>query len=150
VLPFTQSFQKQWWKYFICYATYTPVVAFMLNLTVLMTDRISAGISGTATPSFTNSVSPTISSVVFTLLPNFLLLGFMYATISVAKMACGFAPVDKLTSKFGGRALDLASTSMSGRPDKAIVGGPGKRGQGRQEGLKRPCIVWILGFQAGL
>lgn len=120
ILPATAKFKKQWWSAFQKYVLYTPVIAFLLNLTALMTERIDTGLQRAVGTAFSNSSSDTITSLVFTVLPNFLLLGFMYACISAAKMTSGIKVFDNISNKLGGKALGLAETSMQGKPFKAL------------------------------
>ncbi len=112
VLPFTRKYSHMWWSKFLQWAFVTPIVAFMLNLTALVTRENSKVFDNLTTldPSLQNSsLESTVSAMAVRLVP----LVFMYMTIKVAssfgKGASGF--VDKTLEKgLGATFLPAAAT----------------------------------------
>lgn len=85
VLPISRSMSKKWWSEFGKWAFITPVMAFMLNLTALITVQTKASniiqsLSNTD-PSKTDGV---VSGVMFAFASNAIPLGFLYMTLKAA------------------------------------------------------------------
>ncbi|MBL8031623.1 MAG: hypothetical protein JNK33_04855, partial [Candidatus Doudnabacteria bacterium] len=85
VLPLSRSMSKKWWSEFAKWAFITPVIAFMLNLTALITVQTKASniLQSLATndPAQTDGV---VSGVMFAFATNAIPLGFLYMTLKAA------------------------------------------------------------------
>lgn len=97
ILPATKSAVHKWWDEFIKYAFFTPVIAFFLNMTAVISNAArnssvlqqASNNTGTSTafalaPAFAGSNSPNLSNFVLTVLSNILLLVFLIIAIKVA------------------------------------------------------------------
>jgi hypothetical protein len=88
ILPATQSAAKKWWDEFIKYAFFTPIIAFFLNLTAVIaasfnSNPVLQSIQG-ANGAFAGSTLPGVSSFIFVVGSNILLLVFLILAIKVA------------------------------------------------------------------
>lgn len=88
VLPSTSHYRDEWWKNFLKYAFFTPIMAFFLNMAAIMVNNAQnnpvlaqaakdAGLFGS------NSIGP----LVVTIGSNVLLLVFLIAALKVADLA---------------------------------------------------------------
>ncbi len=83
VLPSTASFRQTWWSNFIKYAFFTPVMAFFLNLTAV----ISAAYKNTSilqTVTSADLQNSDLAAFVFRLASNVILLVFLMVAIQAA------------------------------------------------------------------
>jgi hypothetical protein len=88
VLPSTAHYRDEWWKNFLKYAFFTPIMAFFLNMAGIMVSnatvntqlQITANNSGVFT-------TAGFSALVVNLGSNILLIVFLIASLKVAEMA---------------------------------------------------------------
>ncbi len=88
ILPATQAAAKKWWDEFIKYAFFTPIIAFFLNLTAVIAASFTKNpvlqqIQG-ANGAFAGSTLPGVSSFIFIVGSNIMLLVFLILAIKVA------------------------------------------------------------------
>lgn len=94
ILPVTQGIAKTWWDNFIKYAFFTPIIAFFLNLTAVISASFaknpvlqsiqSSAAGSTNSGAFAGSNSQNLSQFVFIVGSNILLLVFLILAIKVA------------------------------------------------------------------
>lgn len=86
ILPATKSARQEWWGQFLKYAFFTPVMAFFLNMAAVISNnsRINNVLSQITDASFASSNAPAISSFVFQVASNVMLLVFLIVAIKVA------------------------------------------------------------------
>jgi hypothetical protein len=114
VLPATKSMSSKWWSQFFKWAFITPVVAFMLNLTALITEQNKDAIQKltTLSPNFTSS---DVRVIAFSTASNLIPLAFLFMTLKAGstfgKGAAGF--VDKAIDKGIGAAF-LPAAAIGG------------------------------------
>lgn len=86
-LPSTSHYRGEWWQLFLKYAFFTPIMAFFLNLTALITVQFQQTkiLQQIGSPDLTTSLGGSdLAGFVFTLASNILLLVFLIAGLMVA------------------------------------------------------------------
>ncbi len=84
VLPSTAGFRGQWWSYFIKYAFFTPLMAFFLNLTAVISSQTRAQ-SLLQTVTTAQLGDSAFALFVFKTASNVILLVFLLASLKVAE-----------------------------------------------------------------
>lgn len=85
VLPLSRSMSKKWWSEFGKWAFITPVMAFMLNLTALITVQTQkANILSSLANTDPTKTDGVVSGVMFAFASNAIPLGFLYMTLKAA------------------------------------------------------------------
>jgi len=90
VLPSTAQYRKKWWENFLKYAFFTPIMAFFLNMTAVISNTykqnpvLSSVMQPDVAASFNND---TLAGFIFRVASNILLLVFLIAALKVADMA---------------------------------------------------------------
>jgi hypothetical protein len=88
VLPSTSHYREEWWKNFLKYAFFTPIMAFFLNMTAIMASNAQTNkILQAAATSAGITDSNSFANLIVTIGSNILLLVFLIASLEVAKQA---------------------------------------------------------------
>lgn len=154
VLPVTKKLSHKWWSELFRWAFITPVVAFMLNLTALITEQNKNFFAQLTTVNPTAN-SSMINSVMFAAASNMIPLGLMYMTLKSAsafgKGTAGF--IDKALDK-GARAAFWPAAATAGAAGAYAVGaakGVGERAKLRlgEQWTKRVTLPSAMKVQSG-
>ena len=86
ILPSTEGARSKWWEEFLKYAFFTPIMAFFLNLTALISDQVRAQglLQSITNADFSTSNAPAVSVFVFKVGSNVVLLILLIVAIRVA------------------------------------------------------------------
>ncbi len=89
VLPSTAQYREKWWKEFLKYAFFTPIMAFFLNMAALMATNatVNSQLQIAANNASIFNGQNGLSSLIVTLGSNILLLVFLIASLKVATLA---------------------------------------------------------------
>ncbi|MCW1948882.1 MAG: type IV secretion system protein [Candidatus Shapirobacteria bacterium] len=122
VLPSTAQYKKTWWDNFLKYAFFTPIMAFFLNMTAVISNQFKDNtiLQTVSDPRLVQDLGNSdVAAFVFRVASNLLLLVFLIAALKVADMA----------GVYGASAI--TSTAQKGIfAPFAIVGGATKAGVG--------------------
>jgi len=113
VLPSTAQYREKWWKEFLKYAFFTPIMAFFLNMTALMATNATVNAQLRITAQNASIFGQEgFANLIVTLGSNVLLLVFLFASLEVAKQAgiFGAETVNKLAK--GGIFLPFKAAGM--------------------------------------
>ncbi len=133
VIPATADLQKKWWDGFLKYAFFTPIIAFFLQLTAIMSNvQRSRLLQNITAQDFEQSTLPGLSAFIFKVGGNVVLLVFLIVAIKVAD-SMGIAGAKGLTAMaekgvwapfkfaggvttFGGKKLRQGAENVLGVP----------------------------------
>ena len=106
ILPATEQYRKQWWETFLKYAFFTPVMAFFLNMTAVISNtyRTNPILQQATGPALQASLGgSSIATFVFKVASNILLLIFLLAGLMVAEKfsIIGAKEVSGAAKKYG-------------------------------------------------
>jgi len=89
VLPSTAHYRDEWWKNFLKYAFFTPIMAFFLNIAALMATNatVNSQLQTAANNATIFNGQNGLASLIVTLGSNILLLVFLIASLKVADLA---------------------------------------------------------------
>ena len=90
ILPSTAQYRGEWWKNFLRYAFFTPIMAFFLNLTALISNQFKENtiLQSVSDPALYKELGNSdLATFVFRVASNLLLLVFLIAALKVADMA---------------------------------------------------------------
>lgn len=144
VLPSTAQYRKTWWDNFLKYAFFTPIMAFFLNLTAVISNQFKdiPILQTVADKALVNDLGNSdLAGFVFKVASNLLLLVFLIAALQVAdkagvygasgitKIAQNgiFAPfgavggVGKLAGGFAGRKWNQWTSKLRGDPNQRVT-----------------------------
>ncbi len=104
VLPSTAQYRKTWWDAFLKYAFFTPIMAFFLNLTAVISNQFRdiPILQTVADKSLVNDLGNSdLAGFVFKVASNLLLLVFLFAALQVADKAgiYGASGITKIAEK---------------------------------------------------
>ncbi len=88
VIPSTAPYRGKWWGEFLKYAFFTPIMAFFLNMTAVISSTMnpqSGVLSVISAQSFKDSTAPNLTVFVFKVASNILLLVFLIAALKVSE-----------------------------------------------------------------
>ncbi|MFA5991566.1 MAG: hypothetical protein WC794_04975 [Candidatus Doudnabacteria bacterium] len=104
VLPSTAQYRKTWWDTFLKYAFFTPIMAFFLNLTAVISNQFKdiPILQTVADPTLVKELGNSdLAGFVFKVASNLLLLVFLFAALQVADKAgiYGASGITKIAEK---------------------------------------------------
>jgi hypothetical protein len=153
VLPSTAHYRDEWWKNFLKYAFFTPIMAFFLNIAALMATNatVNSQLQTAANNATIFNGQNGLASLIVTLGSNILLLVFLIASLKVADLAgiygaSGITDIAKkgIYAPFAGAAgLGKVAGGYAGRKWNEFTANK-VRGSGREVSRTRAAAYAVL------
>ncbi len=128
VLPATSHYREEWWKNFLKYAFFTPIMAFFLNMAVVMvTNAKNSSILTQVANNSSLANTHGIANLVLSIGSDVLLLVFLLVSLKVADMAgiYGASGITNIAKR--GLFLPFTAAGKVAAGGAGILGGYGGR-----------------------
>ncbi len=106
VLSFTKGYATKWWKLFLNYAFFTPVLGFGLHLCALLADNQGTYLNHSISGTLTKAPTGDFGQFIFNILSGVTVIGCLFMTMTVAKKF-GIAGADAVVKHTTGKVTDL-------------------------------------------